>query len=448
MSEHAGAWVRVSTADQSEASQVPDVERYCADHGYSIAERYELNDRSAYHGEQDRELARMLADVRSGRIKVLVVWHSDRLERRGGRELLNLLAEVADAGGRVESVKEPELGAANVGGQVMTFIAGVMAHEESEHKSERVGIAFDRIKASGGVIGRAGYGYRVVGETKYSKRFVPDSIESAVIREAKDRYLAGETIDAICADFDARGIPSPSWKGQPGKHWYAKTLAGLLRSPSIAGRRYPRGKDNLPDETKPVITTYEPIITWDEHKRLVKRLDSRAHRKGISPGNVALLTSILFDEAGHPMYRLNTLYYCRKCKASANLAKMDARISDLFSRSAEPYKIQQVIPGANHDDEIARLRKDRSELDDLADTYDDDHARLTGEIRRLASLPAEPDRIEWVPTGQTYGQVWDGMTTAERRDMILDAEFRVIWHGNGRYEIRPGHMVVDIDASA
>ena len=68
----------------------------------------------------------------------------------------------------------------------MTFIAGVMAHEESEHKSERVGIAFDRIKSNGGAIGRPGYGFRVVGETKYEKRFVPDSIESAVIREATD----------------------------------------------------------------------------------------------------------------------------------------------------------------------------------------------------------------------------------------------------------------------
>jgi DNA invertase Pin-like site-specific DNA recombinase len=67
-------------------------------------------------GEQNKMLAEMLADVRNGKVRVLVCWHSNRLERRGGRALLNLLAGVQDAGGRVESVKEPELGAVNVGG--------------------------------------------------------------------------------------------------------------------------------------------------------------------------------------------------------------------------------------------------------------------------------------------------------------------------------------------
>ncbi len=49
---------------------------------------------------------------------------SDGIERRPGKALLDLLAEVSDAGGHVESVKEPTLGALDFGGQVMTFIAG------------------------------------------------------------------------------------------------------------------------------------------------------------------------------------------------------------------------------------------------------------------------------------------------------------------------------------
>ena len=193
---------------------------------------------------------------------------------------------------------------------------------------------------------------------------MPDSVESAVIREAKTRYLAGETIDAICDDFNARGIASPMWKGQPGKHWYAKTLAGLLRSPSIAGRRV--------DKYGKTVARYEGIITWDEHKRLVARLDSRAHRKGISPGNVALLTSILFDEHGHPMYPINkgrpsARYYARKCHTGVSLADADEHVSAMFARNPTPYMIDDLVPGDNHDDEIARLRQDRAELDDLAD---------------------------------------------------------------------------------
>ena len=55
--EPAGVWVRVSTADQSEASQVPDVEGHCQAKGYRIKRRYELNDKSASKGEQQATLA-------------------------------------------------------------------------------------------------------------------------------------------------------------------------------------------------------------------------------------------------------------------------------------------------------------------------------------------------------------------------------------------------------
>ena len=50
--EAAGVWVRVSTGGQDEAQQVPAVEGHCDQHGYTIAKRYELNDRSASKGEQ------------------------------------------------------------------------------------------------------------------------------------------------------------------------------------------------------------------------------------------------------------------------------------------------------------------------------------------------------------------------------------------------------------
>ena len=74
--------------------------------------------------------------------------------------------------------------------------------------------------------------------------------------------------------------------------------------------------------------------------------------------------------------------------------------------------------------------------------------RSPREIRRLASLPSEPDRIEWVPTGQTYGEVWDGMTTAERRDDMLENRFRVVWHGDGKWTIWPGDMVFSVESEA
>jgi len=409
-------WERVSGDQQDERNQTRDLESWCESHGYDYdpSETYRAHAKSAYKGEHAKLLHQALEDMRRGDYEVLVVWRSDRIDRE--EKLGEHIAKANRNGGRIEFVKDAELNdLTGLTGRVMTVIKSYGNWEYSHKIGESVGISFDRIKANNGVAGRVRYGYRLTGP-KYNRVpvMVPD--EARIVREASRRYLAGETIDAICDDFNAREIPSPTWKGQPGKHWYAKTLAGLLRSPSIAGRRV--------DSNGKTVATYEPIITWQDHTRLVKRLDSRAHRKGISPGNVALLTSTLFDDMGHPMYRLGPAYYCRKCHARVSLEVMNARVNAVFLRSTQWHKVQRLIPGANHDDEIARLRLDRSELDDLADDYDERHAELTAEIRRLASLPAEPDRFEWVDTDETEGQVWARMTDAERRDMLIGAGFK------------------------
>jgi len=70
MSELAGIWVRVSTDRQDEASQLPDVLGHCAARGYDVAKRYELRDKSAFHGEQEAALAEMLADVRRAYLRL------------------------------------------------------------------------------------------------------------------------------------------------------------------------------------------------------------------------------------------------------------------------------------------------------------------------------------------------------------------------------------------
>jgi DNA invertase Pin-like site-specific DNA recombinase len=100
----AGRWLRVSTSGQDEASQEPDIDRWIEQRGYEVAETYRVHGESAYHGKQEPELRQMIADMKSGKIEVLVVWKSDRLERRGAYALMGLIAEATKAGGRIEFV--------------------------------------------------------------------------------------------------------------------------------------------------------------------------------------------------------------------------------------------------------------------------------------------------------------------------------------------------------
>jgi len=423
----AGRWIRVSTGAQDEANQEPDVDRWIDQHGYAPGPDYRLRGKSASKGKHQAELDQVVEDMRAGMLSVLVVWHYDRIERRGAWNAFDLARRVKDAGGRIEYVLTPHLNEIHDFSDTFLAMESDRAKAESKRTSERVRAAHSRIRDGGGVHGRLGFGYRYAGP-KYGRVPVIHEPEAVIVREAARRYLDGETIDALCDDFNARGVG--------GKRWHAGVLAPLLRNPSIAGRRV-----NADGKT---VATFDPIITWDEHLRLVARLDSRAHRKGLSPGVTALLTGILFDQHGHPMYaidrrRHNAAYRARKgCKVSVPLAWMDEKIENLFAGNPEPHTVAQLVPGENHGDEIARLRHYRAELDDLAPDYDERHAELTARIRELVRQDEEnpsPDRIELVPTGRTLGEVWCEKTTAERHDLLRDRGVRVVWQGGGKFEI-------------
>lgn len=333
-------------------------------------------------------------------------------------------------------------------------LAKRLAHEEWLKISERYRRMQAFLRSENKLTGRPTYGLHRIDSGEHST-LAPYEPQAEVIREASRRYLAGETIQAICNDLDARGIPGPGLAKDPvtkksikGKRckWSAKTLAGLLRNSAIAGRRQ--------DASGKTILTYEGIITWQDHLSLVARLDSRAHRKGISPKNVALLTSTLFDASGHPMYPWKLWqgpgYYCRICKLSADMAELDSIANEsVMAYGDMPHMILTVVPGQNHQDEIDQLRQDRADLDDIADDYDQRHADLTAKIRELVKTDTDnpaPDTVKRIPSGKTVGQVWQAMDTASKRDWLMGQGWRFNYGGPGVMGIETGGLEADLEA--
>jgi DNA invertase Pin-like site-specific DNA recombinase len=355
----------------------------------------------------------------------VVAYKMDRLSRAGWRDESEIRHWAEDNGKRLIIVDGPQWPPRDDGDRWAWEAMSIQARKEWESIRERTTRAQGAIRERGGLVGKPGYGYRVEGE-RYAKTLVVFEPEAEVVREATRRYLNGETVDALAADFNERGLPSPMINGEPGTKWLAKRLAVILRSPSIAGRRY--------DSTGRMVLEFEPIIDWPTHERLVARLDERASRKGISPGITAMLTGVLFDADGNKMYKISgyggVRYYSREGKVGVDLAKMDARVDTWFSADERPHLVPQTVPGENHSDEIARLKQDLSELDVMADDYMERVAALRSQITELVREDEEnpnPDRVELVDSGQTVGEVWRGMTTAQRRDMLKSRNIRVIW---------------------
>jgi DNA invertase Pin-like site-specific DNA recombinase len=229
--EAAGIWLRVSSADQSEANQLPDVLRRCAERGYRPATWYVLHDKSAFKGEQDAKLDEMLADVREGTITVSVCWHGDRMERRGGLDLLKILADVKDAGGRVESVQQRDLGLETMGDRISSFMEGEMAREKITHLTEQVKLAHNRIRANSAVgPGSAPWGLDIVGD-KYEKKLIPTDLCREYVPQIFARCIAGESCQTIAKWLDAEGVLP-----KRGAKWHQGSVLKILHNMAYAGR--------------------------------------------------------------------------------------------------------------------------------------------------------------------------------------------------------------------
>ena len=96
--ESAARWLRVSTGAQDEANQEPEIDALVQGPGYVVRKTYTLRGKRASKGQQDKALDQMIEDMRRGLFTVLVVWASDRIERR--RRVLRVRFGPARQGGR------------------------------------------------------------------------------------------------------------------------------------------------------------------------------------------------------------------------------------------------------------------------------------------------------------------------------------------------------------
>jgi DNA invertase Pin-like site-specific DNA recombinase len=336
------------------------------------------------------------------------------------------------------------------------------ARREWNETSKRYRRMQKRLRDNNFLTGRASYGYRIAGvncgqvpcrcaekQIDDHKTLVIYEPEAAVIREARDKYLGGDSLQDICDDFNARMIPSPTFRGEPGKEWTRGRLSEILRNPATAGRRMDGWRK--PEHERKTVLQFPGIITWAEREQIGARMDARAHRRGIAPANAYLLTGIISDEAGHRLYHVHArrpehIYYChQKCGLTVPMEEVDQRVSDAVVElyGHFPHLVRRVIPGQTNFEAIAKLRQDRNELDDTKDDYLDRMSAITAEIKRLILEDQEsprPETVRWVDSGIKIRDYWKGLTIPQRRDWLKVNGWKVTVSKVG------GRLEYDIDA--
>jgi DNA invertase Pin-like site-specific DNA recombinase len=365
-----GAWIRVSSGKQDEENQVPAVIRYMIDHEIWPVVWYVVHAKSAFKGEQQGALDQAVSDMREGMTSVLVIWRSDRLERRHERKngksktLMDTLAEFTDAGGKVVSTLEPTLGALDAGGEMMTYMTSIANRDKSQRISEDVKNALNRIRANGAVSTRPPWGFYTEGP-KYNRKMTPTDECREYVPQIFDRCIAGESLRATAEWLETQPV-KPMFGGK----WNETAVRNIIRQRAYTGQRLD-GQGNT-------VGTCDAVISAAVFERANEALSAREHR-GPPAEHKPLLAKLKCVRCGNPMYRIHgtgrgKAYYYYRCagsgarrKGCGNMVRYE-RLENMvavrmLAWNDEPHQIRDWVEGRNWDSEIADVVQSIRELD-------------------------------------------------------------------------------------
>jgi len=420
--------------------QVGDCRALIERRGWTVAGEYTDNDLSAYTGRVRPAYRRLLDDVRSSRVEAIVAWHPDRLHR-SPRELEEFIEIVEGAGIPVETVTAGDIDLTTPSGRVVARTLGAMARYESEHKSERIRRKHAELAAAGRPVGG---GTRPFGFE--ADRVTVRADEATLIREAAGRVLAGDSLRGICADWNRRGIVTPT-----GGRWMQQPLRRLLMSPRIAGWREHAG-------AMVARAVWPAIIDRDTLDRLRAVLSDPRRRKAAIVPRAYLLSGFLrcglCDKPLRARPRGDKVrrYVCASgpmfagCGKVAILAEpLEDQVTAEVIRAIDSPELAALRgrEATEDADILARIREDEAALEQLArDHYVD---RVIGRAEFVAARTALDDRLSRSRTSLAdrardvlSGTVSSGLAAEwrtldlDRRRAIIDAVIESITMGAGR----------------
>lgn len=241
--------------------------------GTAIGHWYKDKNESAADKDVFRkDFEEMLADVRAGLWKGIIVWRIDRLTRRSGQfeDIVEMLEAV---GGFIYSVDEG-LDSRNEDDLMMMKIKVVLGDNEVKGTKRRLR-ANKGAKTKAGMYtggGRRPYGFegprhdehgRVTNTGRVGVAHV--EAEVAILRDAARRIAwEGESYVDVITDWHGRAEPIYGATGAP---WNTKTLQHILTAPRIVGMQEYRDPET--GEKVLVKAQWEPVLDDRTWRRLV-----------------------------------------------------------------------------------------------------------------------------------------------------------------------------------
>ncbi|MGE3192881.1 MAG: recombinase family protein [Microbacteriaceae bacterium] len=330
----------------------------------TVEREYVDNDKSATKGDRPAFLE-LVADVEAGKVDTIICWHTDRLYRRV-TDLIRLIEKAKTSDLRIFTVKSGDLDLTTPSGRMVAGMLGQAAQYEVEHKGERQKTAnLERARKGVRHFAARPYGYvRIDGKVSIVES------EAAVVREAINRFIAGESWYGIAKDFGRRGIV-----GLNGRPFSYQNLRLRVSNPAHAGvRTYLGDVVTEQGDWPPIVdrVTWERFQTalavrsqsqnWDKK---LKYLGSGIYRCGKCGDTMKVLLDYNHGRNDHP-----PIYQCRNFDVRRNLARVDAIVeAAVLDRLSQPDILRLLSPSEDVSALAAESQDIRARMDGLAELY-------------------------------------------------------------------------------
>lgn len=395
----AGVYLRISSdpygLEAGVKRQDTDCAALCAQRGWQVAERYTDNDVSAYTSRKRPAFEQMMSDLADGRIDAVVVYHIDRLYRQP-RDLERFLDLCDTKGVRLLGTCTGDIDLGTDDGRFQARILCAVACKSSDDASRRIKRAA-LSKAQRGepsIGGLRPFGYEV-------DRVTVNKAEAKLINEAVNRILAGDALHAICRDWRAAGVVTPS-----GNAWVPTSLRNMLKAPRITGLRAhtTTAADGRKRSTATYEATWAAIVERKRWQRMITLLAASSRRTNGGRHARYLLTGMLTcgickgKLTGRPRYGVRR-YGCHSPATPLHLARKAEPLEDYVTRAVfarlNPRELARTLTDATAaaalDGLLDQIAEDERGLEQLSrDHYVDG---IIGRAQFLAASAALEARV-------------------------------------------------------
>lgn len=287
-----GVYCRAPHRRSTDQAPIDEREHACrrlaADAGVPVSAREVFLDARAFawlRGRTERGFEDLLAAIRRTAVTALFVYGIEELARHAPADVAELL-EVCDARGI--ALHDPRDRDRDWNDPAVRAHLAEEVHRALQVAQDAAATTRAQLEADAAAGRPHGGGRRAFGYTTGYEALVES--EAKVVREIFARFLAGESMSALAADLNARGVNAAA-----GGTWSPTRIARMLDAPRYAGFLVAHGRVARDADGRPLRGTWPTCVSvreWQAAQELRQR-QNQARADGRRPRYDYLLTGLV-----------------------------------------------------------------------------------------------------------------------------------------------------------